>query len=160
MKNININICARVYSYEELSDEDRALVDEAKQATYRSYAPYSQFNVGAALRLNDETVVTGSNQENAAYPAALCAERTAIFYANSRYPDHPVKALAIAARNKSGVFTDKPVAPCGVCRQVINETENRYKQPIRILLYGRQGVYAVNSIQDLLPLQFNESDMA
>lgn len=159
MKNITINISVNVYDYEELTEEDRALINEAQQATYRSYAPYSLFNVGAALKLNDGTIVTGSNQENAAYPATLCAERTAIFYANSKYPNQPVKALAIAARNKSGAFTDNPIAPCGVCRQVINETERRFKQPIRILLYGQQGVYAVNTIQDLLPLQFNESDM-
>ena len=107
MKELKLEIHIRSCAYEELSEEERRLIDAAKEATARSYAPYSRFHVGAAALLADGTVITGSNQENAAYPSGTCAERTTLFYANSQYPDQPVKALAIAARNASG-FLDSP----------------------------------------------------
>ena len=100
MKDLNIQIAIRIYEYEELSAADRELIDAACQATHRSYAPYSHFSVGAAARLSDNTIVTGTNQENAAYPSGLCAERTTLFYANSQYPGQAVETLAIAARNE------------------------------------------------------------
>ena len=121
MKELKIEIHIRSYAYEELSEEERRLVDAAKEATARSYAPYSRFHVGAAALLANGIIVSGSNQENAAYPSGTCAERTTLFYANSQYPDQPVKALAIAARNASG-FLDSPIPPCGACRQVLLET--------------------------------------
>ena len=96
MKDLNIQIAIRIYEYEELSAADRELIDAACQATHRSYAPYSHFSVGAAARLSDNTIVTGTNQENAAYPSGLCAERTTLFYANSQYPGQAVETLAIA----------------------------------------------------------------
>ena len=96
MKELTISIPIRVFDYEELNEADRQLVDTAREATGRSYSPYSRFAVGAALRLLDGTIVSGSNQENAASPSGLCAERTTLFYANSRYPDQPVDTLAIA----------------------------------------------------------------
>ena len=111
------------------------------EATARSYAPYSHFSVGAAALLNNGTIVTGTNQENAAYPSGLCAERTTLFYANSQYPDPPVNTLAIAARTEKD-FIETPIPPCGAC-QVILETEKRYGQPIRILLYGKECIYEV-----------------
>src|SRR5699024_9590066 len=114
------------------------------EATRRSYAPYSHFSVGAAALLANGVVVTGTNQENAAYPSGLCAERTTLFYANSQYPDQAVVTLAIAARTEKD-FIDTPIPPCGACRQVILETEKRYKQPIRILLYGKKCIYEVQS---------------
>lgn len=141
---------------DELSEVDRQLVEAAREATFKSYAPYSHFYVGAAVRLDDGTVVTGSNQENAAYPSGLCAERTTLFYANAQYPDHAVDALAIAARNDNG-FIPTPVPPCGACRQVILETERRYDRPIHILLYGEQYTLVMDGVAELLPLIFDGS---
>ena len=131
MKDLTITSVIKVYEYDELNDTDRALLDDAIEATRRSYAPYSHFSVGAAALLANGVVVTGTNQENAAYPSGLCAERTTLFYANSQYPDQAVVTLAIAARTEKD-FIDTPIPPCGACRQVILETEKRYKQPIRI----------------------------
>ncbi|WP_288316141.1 cytidine deaminase [uncultured Mediterranea sp.] len=159
MKELNLHIGIRIYTYEELDAADRELIDAAREATHRSYAPYSHFSVGAAARLANNTVVCGSNQENAAYPSGLCAERTTLFYANSRYPDQAVTTLAIAARNEQGEFLDDPIPPCGACRQVMLETEVRYRQPMRILLYGRKGIYEVKKVGDLLPLSFDASTM-
>lgn len=158
MKELNIRIDIRIYEYEELNAADRELMDAAREATKRSYAPYSHFSVGAAARLASGIIVTGTNQENAAYPSGLCAERTTLFYANSRYPDQPVDTLAIAARTEKD-FIDTPIPPCGACRQVILETEKRYGQPIRILLYGKECIYEIESIGDLLPLSFDASAM-
>ena len=158
MKEIKIEINIRALRYEELDEKDRKLIDAAKEATARSYAPYSHFSVGAAALLANGVVVTGSNQENAAYPSGTCAERTTLFYANSQYPDQPVTTLAIAARTEKD-FIDLPIPPCGACRQVILETEKRYQQPIRILLYGEKAIYEVKSIGVLLPLSFDASAM-
>ena len=117
MKELKIEIGIRAFRYEELEELDRKLIDAAKEATNRSYAPYSHFSVGAAALLANGTIVTGSNQENAAYPSGTCAERTTLFYANSQYPDQPVMTLAIAARSESG-YLESPIPPCGACRQV------------------------------------------
>ena len=159
MKELNIRIAIKIYEYEELKPEDRELMDAACEATRRSYAPYSHFSVGAAARLTDKTIVSGSNQENAAYPSGLCAERTTLFYANSRYPDQAVDTLAIAARNERGEYLEDPIPPCGACRQVMMETENRFKHPMRILLFGKKGIYELKSVGALLPLSFNASAM-
>ena len=158
MKDLTITSVIKVYEYDELNDTDRALLDDAIEATRRSYAPYSHFSVGAAALLANGVVVTGTNQENAAYPSGLCAERTTLFYANSQYPDQAVVTLAIAARTEKD-FIDTPIPPCGACRQVILETEKRYKQPIRILLYGKKCIYEVQSIGHLLRLSFDASAM-
>ena len=109
--------------------------------------------MGAAALLANGVTVTGSNQENAAYPSGTCAERTTLFYANSQYPDQPVRMLAIAARNEAG-FTDTPVTPCGACRQVLLETEQRFGLPIQILLCGEKAVYVIEGVKNLLPLSF------
>lgn len=153
MRKIKLEIEIGTCTYNELSQEDRELIDQAKMATTRSYAPYSRFKVGAAALLENGIIVTGTNQENAAYPSGLCAERTTLFYANSQYPDQPVKTLAIAARTESG-FLESPIPPCGSCRQVLMETEQRYNQPMRILLYGEKEVFIINGTKDLLPLSF------
>lgn len=158
MKDLTISTVIKVYQYNELSQEDQQLITTAMEATRRSYAPYSHFSVGAAALLDNGIVVTGTNQENAAYPSGLCAERTTLFYANSQYPDQAVKTLAIAARTEKD-FIDTPIPPCGACRQVILETENRYKRPIRILLYGKECIYEIRGICDLLPLSFDASAM-
>ncbi|KAA5278143.1 cytidine deaminase, partial [Bacteroides eggerthii] len=120
---------------------------------------YSHFSVGAAARLSDNTIVTGTNQENAAYPSGLCAERTTLFYANSQYPGQAVETLAIAARNECGEFLEEPIPPCGACRQVMLETEKRFKHPMRVLLFGKTGIYELGSVGALLPLSFDASSM-
>ena len=156
MKEYTIQSTIRVFNWEELPQEDRILIEAAKNATASSYAPYSGFCVGAAARLKNGTVVIGSNQENVAYPSGLCAERTTLFAANAQYPDQPVISLAIAARNREG-FLSQPITPCGACRQVISGVEQRYDHPIRILLYGTEGTHVVESVDALLRLQFSDS---
>ena len=141
---------------DELSDAEQQLLRQAIEATGRSYAPHSHFHVGAALQLEDGTVLPGCNQENAAFPAGLCAERSAIFAAAAQYPDVPPVMLAIAARNPAGELIPEPVSPCGTCRQVIIETETRYRRPLRLLLYGANRVYVMDGISNLMPLSFTE----
>ena len=158
MKDLNIQTIIKVCQYDELSDQDKQLIDKAKEMTQHSYAPYSKFRVVAADLLANGAIVTGSNQENAAYPSGLCAERTTLFYANSQYPDQAVLTLAVAARTEQD-FIDNPIPPCGACRQVILETETRYKHPVRILLYGKKEIYLIKGIRDLLPLSFDGSEM-
>jgi cytidine deaminase len=158
MKAYKIEAVVHICQMAELSEEDKELVEAAKQATSGSYAPYSKFLVGAAARLKDGTVVKGANQENAAFPSGLCAERTALFAAGAQYPDQPVVALAIAAR-KGRQFLAKSIPPCGACRQVISGFEDRSGQPIRILLYGTEGVLVSEGISPLLPLRFADEDM-
>lgn len=158
MQDLTIKTVIKVYQYDELSTQDKLLIDKARESTERSYAPYSNFSVGAAALLANGVIVTGSNQENAAYPSGLCAERTTLFYANSQYPDQPVETLAIAARTEQD-FIQEPIPPCGACRQVILETEKRYNNPIRILLYGKRCIYVIEGVSDLLPLSFEKSAM-
>ena len=158
MEDIRIEINMQFCQMDELSAEDQELVRAAIGATANSYARYSNFNVGAALRLADGSITTGANQENAAFPSGLCAERCAIFAAQSHHPEHAITALAIAAKNVNGLMPD-PVSPCGACRQVILEMEDRYQQPVRILLYGTRGVYCINSVKDLMPLSFVDEIM-
>lgn len=145
-------------TFDELSADDQRLVAEARQASLKSYAPYSHFHVGAALRLADGTLVIGSNQENAAYPSGLCAERTALFTAGANHPDTPVEAIAIAASNEEGIFTPQPTPPCGACRQVMLETETRFGRPMRILLYGTETTCVIaGGATEILPLVFDGS---
>ncbi len=141
---------------EELTAEERHLLELAIEATNRSYAPYSHFHVGAAVRLDNGAEIIGCNQENAAYPSGLCAERTALFAAGAQYPDVGVSTLAIAARGTDGALLDEPVSPCGACRQVIIESETRAGHPIRILLYGRRRTFVIDGISALMPLSFTE----
>ena len=158
MKEIEIKSLFRVYDMDELSQSDRELVSAAMEATKGSYAPYSKFRVGAAARLANGLVFTGANQENAAYPSGLCAERTTLFAANAQYPDQPVLALAIAAR-KGNRFMSTPISPCGACRQVISGVEDRFGHPVRILLYGTEGIYECNGREALRPRRFVGCDM-
>ena len=158
MKDIELNFRMQFCQLEELAEDDRQLVEKAIGATQNSYAPYSNFHVGACLRLADGREVIGANQENAAFPSGLCAERSAVFAAQSMFPEEAITALAIAARNENGL-TAQPVSPCGACRQVILEMEDRYKQDVRILLYGTEGVYVIPSVKSLLPLHFVDSNM-
>ena len=142
MKELNIEIAVKIYDYEELDAADRELMDAAREATNRSYAPYSHFSVGAAARL-----------------ASGIAERTTLFYANSQHPDQAVTTLAIAARNEHNEFLESPIPPCGACRQVMLETEKRFKHPMRVLLYGKKGIYELKNVGELLPLSFDASAM-
>lgn len=158
MEQIDINISIESYQLDELSPQDQELVQAAIEATKNAYANYSRFYVGAALRLENGKIVIGANQENAAFPSGLCAERTAVFAAQANYPDSPIETLAIAGRNEKGVLPS-PITPCGACRQVILEIEDRYKKPIKILLYGTQKIYCVRSVKDLLPLSFVDDNM-
>ena len=155
MKEIKLESVVRMYTMEELDETGSMLVKKAMEATNNSYSKYSNFKVGAALILENGKVIIGANQENAAYPVTICAERTALFAAQANYPDQPVKAIAIAARNANG-FLDEPISPCGSCRQAILEVEERYGKPIKIYLYGTKGILEVDSIKDLLPLSFVE----
>ncbi|MBO4673985.1 MAG: cytidine deaminase [Bacteroidaceae bacterium] len=157
MKKTAIHIPLLIKQEDELTTQELRLLNEARLATYRSYAPYSHFSVGAAVELADGTIVSGSNQENAAYPSGLCAERTAVFYANSRYPDVPIRRICIAARNTEGKPLKRFIAPCGACRQVLLEAEQRAGHPIEVLLHGTEGTYFIRSIKDLLPLCFDDT---
>lgn len=155
MKELSIKTTVKVCTADELSPSDREIVDAARAATANSYAVYSHFNVGAAVRLSDGTIVCGTNQENAAYPSGLCAERTTLFWANSQYPTLAVEAIAIAARTEQGEL-DRPIPPCGACRQVILETEKRFDKAMRIILYGAKECYIIeDGIKALLPLSFD-----
>lgn len=155
MKEMILQTKVLVCTYEELKDSDKEIIDAARAATANSYAVYSHFNVGAAARLGNGTIVSGTNQENAAYPSGICAERTTLFWANSQYPNDPVETLAIAARTEHGEL-ETPIPPCGACRQVILETEKRFGNCIRIILYGSRQCYIIeDGIKALLPLSFN-----
>ena len=156
MEKLELKSVISACQMDELTAEDQRLVHLAIEATSRSYSPYSHFSVGAALRLANGVEVQGCNQENAAYPVGLCAERTAIFAAGTQYPDVPVTTLAIAARDATGQLQHEPVSPCGSCRQVIIETETRFKHPVRLLLYGTRCIYVIDGISTLMPLSFIE----
>lgn len=135
------------------ADED--LLRLARQALEHAYAPYSQFCVGAAVRLSDGTIYKGSNKENAAYPMCLCAERVALATAFSQAPDTPITSIAITASNSTKIV-NLPVSPCGACRQVLEETEKRYDTPIRVIMKGETGpVYILESASILLPFSFD-----
>ena len=156
MKDLELKIQIKECQMDELSSDEQYLLQKAIESTNNSYAKYSHFHVGAAIQLDNGVVLPGCNQENAAFPAGLCAERSAIFAAGAQYPESAVKVLAIAAREPGGELTAEPVSPCGTCRQVMIETETRFNQPIRILLYGRNRIYAMDGIRHLMPLSFTE----
>lgn len=158
MKEVTLQSKIIVCQLEELDKDAKRLVELAIKATDNSYVPYSHFHVGAAIRLVNGLEIIGANQENAAYPVTLCAERTAIFAAQAQYPDQPITAIAIAARNVDGLIPD-PISPCGSCRQVMIEIEQRYKKPMKVYLYGTKCVYIVESAKELLPLCFTDESM-
>ncbi|MDE6283912.1 MAG: cytidine deaminase [Muribaculaceae bacterium] len=156
MKHKEITIPYEILDYAELSPEDAALVETARDATNRSYAPYSNFSVGAAILLDNGVTVPGSNQENVAFPSGTCAERSACFYAHARYPEAKFRKIAIAARTADGEFTAVPTAPCGSCRQALLEYEMLAGAPVEILLAGRDSVYRLPSVTSTLPFAFTE----
>ncbi len=158
MNVIEIKTSIKVYSdLDQLAASDLQLVSEAKKQLENAYAPYSKFRVGAAVRLTSGLILGGSNQENASYPLCMCAERVALYHAAALYPNDPPVSMAITVRSEKSKI-DKPVSPCGACRQVIAEYEYRYQQPIRIILSSDSNeVYEVNSISSLLPIGFDGS---
>jgi cytidine deaminase len=142
-----------------LEANDAELLQLARAVTAQAYAPYSHFRVGAAIRLANGQTVTGTNQENASFPAGICAERVALSAASSLHPGAPMQTLAISYDNRQG-DSHEPVSPCGICRQSLAEYEQRQQQPIRLILSGLQGkVYVIASATQLLPLSFSASDM-
>ncbi len=153
MKQLTLQTNVTVCQLEELSPVLRKLVETAKAKTQDAYCPYSHYHVGAAALLSDGQVITGSNQENAAYPSGLCAERTTLFAANANNPHTPVEALAIACYT-NGHFTKDAASPCGACRQVMLETEHRFGKDMKVILYGEDNCYVFERAADLLPLNF------
>ena len=158
MRKIEINTEITIFdSIQELPDEIKTLMNAAKKAKANAYAPYSKFKVGAAFLLENGEIVTGNNQENAAYPSGMCAERVAIWKVSSEFPSIIMKVLAITASSASQVLTE-PVAPCGGCRQTLLEYEQKQAQPIEIYFMGETGkVLKMNSISDLLPIAFDNT---
>lgn len=143
-------------SVAELSDTEKKLLNAAMEAAETAYAPYSHFRVGAALLLGNGEIVKGSNQENAAFPSGLCAERVAMFYANANWPGVPITHLMVVAK-KDDAFIRIPIAPCGACRQSLLEAERRQGRPFRILLHGADETACLESVTTLLPLSFDAS---
>lgn len=156
MKRMDITVPVDVLTFEELSPRQAELVETARKATYRAYAPYSHFSVGAAILLGNGEVVAGANQENAAFSSGTCAERSACFYAHSQYPDTDFKCIAVAARGTDGDFVSNPIPPCGSCRQSLLEYEKIAGHPVEVLLVGRDKVYHLPSVASLLPFAFTE----
>ena len=141
-------------SVEEMEKDDQELVAKAIEAMKGSYAPYSHFNVGAAVRLSDGTIVKGANQENAAYPSGLCAERTAIFAAGANYPDLDIVSLAVTG-GTDNVICDTPAAPCGACRQVMAQCQTRSGKAMSVILIGGESIWKFNRVDDILPFIFD-----
>mgnify|MGYP003301811642 CR=1 FL=1 len=141
-------------SIEDLPAQDRLLADAAIEAMALSYAPYSNFNVGAAVMFEDGEIVKGANQENAAYPSGLCAERTALFYASTSRPDKAMTAIAIAA-GQNGHLCGSPATPCGACRQVMAQYQTKGGKSMSVLLLGADKVWKFEKVDDLLPLIFD-----
>lgn len=155
MRPLDITIPVQVCALDELPAPDRELVQAAKDATAGSYAPYSHFKVGAAIRMADGTIVTGANQENAAFSSGTCAERSACFSAGARFPGMDMDKIAIAAWT-SGDFQAKPISPCGACRQALLEYEHKQGHPMQVILYGRDECYLLPSVASTLPLCFTD----
>ena len=149
-----ISVLTDYNSSAELENIYEELINNAKKAAERAYAPYSKFKVGSAVLLENGIIIQGNNQENAAYPSGLCAERVAIFYANAQYPDQLIKAIAVAAFTENG-FTKDPIPPCGSCLQVMLESEKRSNTSIKVFLYGQNKITAAESIKQFLPVNFN-----
>lgn len=158
MKDTEIIIPVKVAAYEELEASDRRLVDLAREATHRPYAPYSRFRVGAAILLDNGETITGANQENVAYPSGTCAERTACYYAHATYPEAKFVTIAVAARDTDGKEVAQPIAPCGACRQALLEYETLAGHDVRVILTGAKEMFILPSVKSLLPFAFTEFD--
>lgn len=160
-----INISYKEYnSIEELSEDDRILAQSAIQTIPSAYAPYSNFRVGAAVRMSGGSIAIGTNQENAAFPSGICAEKVAISSAFSSFPEECLKAIAIAAKPSTANevhpeslvdgLTLSPLTPCGSCRDVLMESQRRSGEPVRVICVGKDAIWVVDGIENLLPLGF------
>ena len=160
MRELNINTAFKVYdNVNELDAATKFLMEQAIEVRKKAYAPYSKFSVGAALELDNGEVVLGTNQENAAYPSGLCAERVAIFYAGSQFPNAKVLKICITA-SPNNRDSDIPIPPCGACRQSIAEYEFKQEKPIEIYFMGAKGeVYKSESLKNLLPFMFDKNHL-
>ena len=160
MKKVDIVVSYKEYNGpDELTDEDLNLLEKARGAINSAYAPYSAYHVGAAVLLENGMIFTGNNQENVAYPSGICAERVALFYASSQYPDVPVKAMAVSAKAK-GFTVHSPVTPCGSCRQVMAESEGRFQNRLRLIMRGENGkINVIEGVSNLLPLMFRAEEL-
>lgn len=147
-------ITLKVYSFDEVPDEWKRLCNASKTAASKAYAAYSHFRVGAAVLLEDGIIVSGNNQENAAYPSGLCAERTALFYTHAQYPDKKIRAIAIYSPDAASLLT-----PCGACRQVMLEYESIQKENIITLIVFEDKVYVMETTKDWLPFEFSENSL-
>ena len=160
MNKLNLEIQYTVFkSIDELIDEDKILIEKAKQISENAYAPYSMFRVGAAVLLDNNEIFTANNQENASYPQGLCAERIALFYAMTQYPNQKIKSIAICGNPCEYELTHF-ISPCGGCRQVMLECESRGKEKMRILLSGFSGkILLIEGVENLLPFAFSPKDL-
>ena len=152
-KEIKIAYC-EYESIDQLDGKDKVLAESAIEAISGSYAPYSKFNVGAAVRFDDGEIIKGANQENAAYPSGTCAERTALFYAGASRPDQPIEAIAIAA-SQNGELLENPVTPCGACRQVMVQYQIKSGIAMKVILIGSKKIMVFDKVNDLLPFVFD-----
>lgn len=138
---------------------DSMLLQKARETTEKAYAPYSKFNVGAAALLNNQEIITGTNQENASYPVGICAERVLLSAASSIFPHEPIRTIAISYNNLKGE-SNRPIYPCGICRQSLVEFQERFHQPIKLILSGMEGkVYIITNAAHLLPFSFTGADL-
>lgn len=153
-KTLHKNITLKLYDLTELPEKWQELCRLAKQAAIRAYAAYSSFRVGAAVLLDDNTILSGNNQENAAYPSGLCAERTVLFYTHANYPDKKILAIAIYSPDTSSLLT-----PCGACRQVLIEYEKKQQENIFTLIVSNEGIYLMSSATDWLPFEFSDNQL-
>jgi cytidine deaminase len=160
MKHTSLNIPVQIFpDFKTLDPDDALLMEAAKKATLYAYAPYSKFRVGAAIRLSNGNILTGSNQENASFPAGICAERVVLSAASASFPGLSVTDLALTYINESGAG-DRPISPCGICRQTLAEYEQRSGKPIRLILGGISGeVFIINRATDLLPFAFSSREL-
>ena len=160
MKTEEVRFSILLYdSIDELNNEDAMLLSEARKVTQFAYAPYSNFKVGALAKLENGKTVSGTNQENASFPAGICAERTLLSTASSLFPGVGIETIAISYNNLNGK-SDRPVSPCGICRQSLVEFQDRTKKQIRIILSGMEGeVQVIENVKDLLPLVFGANDL-
>lgn len=161
MKQQKFELDYEVYDdINELSDPDATLLKEARSVTKQAYAPYSNFHVGAAARMENGKIVVGTNQENASYPVGICAERVLLGSAANLYPDLAIESIAVSYDSKH-VKSDHPISPCGMCRQALLEFENRMNKPVRLILGGMKGkIFVIKSVSQMLPFAFTSAELS
>lgn len=160
MKQEKIEIKYQLYdNFDELNKEDSWLLNKAREVTKLAYAPYSKFHVGAVARMMNGEIVAGSNQENASYPAGLCAERGLLASSATLYPEVAIESIAISYHNINGE-SNEPISPCGICRQTLREYEDRFHKSIKLILGGMDGkIMVFEKASDLLPFAFTSKDL-